>query len=119
MINQHLYRRFNVLTKYLMFFVSLVYFATMLVALTGGDVRYLLLLVKVPAWIVAYGIILSKVFGYCLAHRLPMYFMLFCNILYIVRSHLPSVDGTPFIVILCIAFPAYLIAIYLTNKKCR
>ena len=118
MVNKRLYRKFNILTKYLMFFVSLVYFTTMLVALTDGDVKYLLLLIKVPAWIVAYGVLLSKVFGYCLAHRLPMYYMLSCNLLYVVRSH-TNADSSVYIWILCVVFVVYLVSLYLVNRKCR
>lgn len=99
-----------------MFFVSLVYFITMLVALTDGDVKYLLLFIKVPAWIVAYGILLSKVFGYCLAHRLPMYYMLSCNILYIIKSH-TNIDNTIYIWILCVVFVVYLITLFIVNRK--
>lgn len=118
MLNKHLYHRFMLITKYIMFVVSVVYFVTLLWSFQDRDVTYLLLLVKVPAWIVAYGLLLSKVFGYCFAHRLPMYYMLSCNLLYIIRHYLPLTNHF-YIIATCVIFVVYLVSIYISNRLCK
>ena len=51
MLNKNLYRKFLLTTKYLMFVVSVVYFVTLVGAFLDKDVKYLLLLIKIPAWV--------------------------------------------------------------------
>lgn len=118
MIEKHRYHRFMLITKYIMFFVSIVYFFTLLWALMDRDVTILLLLIKIPAWVVAYALYLSKVFGYCFSHRLPLYYMLSCNLLYIVRAHLP-LTNTIYIWATCIIFAAYVITLFISNRLCH
>lgn len=74
-------------TKYLMYIVSIVCFVTLIGAFMDKDVKYLMLLIKIPAWIVVYGVFLSKIFNYCFAHRLPLYYLLSCNALYLTKMH--------------------------------
>lgn len=118
MVDRRLYRTFMVVTKYLMFFVSVVYFVTSIGAVLDKDVTYLLLLIKVPAWIVAYGILLSKVFGYCVTHRIPMYYMLETNLIFILRSHFGGSQAF-YLWLFSVLFALYLLAIYITNKQCK
>lgn len=118
MLNKNLYRKFLLTTKYLMFVVSVVYFVTLVGAFLDKDVKYLLLLIKIPAWVVIYGVLLSKTLGYCFSHRLPMYYMLSCNGLFLVRQYVGG-SNSIYIIVACAIFVTYLILIPLTNKKCR
>lgn len=111
MVDRKLYRTFMIVTKYLMFFVSVIYFITAICAVLDKDVTYLLLLIKVPAWIVAYGILLSKVFGYCVTHRIPMYYMLATNVFFVLRSHFGG-SQTLYVWLFSVLFALYLVTIY-------
>ena len=117
MIRKGQYRSFLIITKYLMFIVSVVYFITSLLACVDADVKYLLLIIKIPAWIVAYGVLLSKVLNFCVLHRIPMYYMLLCNIIFILRSHLGGID-TIYLCIHIVLFMAYLLTIFVLKSKC-
>lgn len=101
-----------------MFVVSVVYFITSIGAVLDKDITYLLLFIKVLAWIVAYGILLSKVFGYCITHRIPMYYMLTTNLIFVLRSHLGGSQQF-YLCLFSILFVTYIITIYITNKKCK
>lgn len=115
MVNKSLYHKFMLITKYLMFVVSVVYFITIILSILDNDVFYLLMMIKIPAWIVAYGILLSKVFGYCFAHRLPMYYMLSCNVFYIIRQYL-HLSSQLSLWCVCIIFIVYIVTLYHANK---
>lgn len=118
MLDKNLYRKFLLTTKYLMFVVSVFYFVTLVGAFLDKDVKYLLLLIKIPAWIVMYGVLLSKTLGYCFSHRLPMYYMLSCNGIFLVRHYIGGSNGV-YIAIACALFLLYLLLIPITNKRCR
>lgn len=118
MINKKLYRNYFLLTKYLPFCVAVIYYICSIISCFEVNTLYLILLFKCPLWCTIYGIVTSKVYKLCVLHRIPLYYMVLCNLIYIVKVDV-YYNQILYLILYTISFIAFLFTMYIVKLKLR